>query len=179
MKQHERKSTRAIPAPRAALVAHVLKVQKSIRTCADCGLCCTEAHNSVRILASEAQRIADYLSSLPAVRQADLRRRLKATVQRAKMRGNAKVNYTCSFLEKDMTCVLPMTVKPVACLAFNPLTPLDCDQEPEWYAKAHVGESKATCALEGKEVLRPIPVAVLRAQDAATATLRKAARHPR
>ena|GEM_PF-5603491 len=163
------------PGVRQRLERHVVEVQKTVRTCAGCGLCCTEAHNSVRIVSSEAERIAAHLQTLSTTRRAALLARVAQSIDHYGLRATKKQNYTCPFLEQDLTCALPLQVKPVACLAFNPLTPDACDQEPEWYAEAHAPELKASQKQASKPALKPIPVALMNAlrDSAASATSRR------
>src|SRR5436190_24219838 len=105
---------------RAQLVEHVRDVQRNVRTCEGCGLCCTEAYNSVRILPIEASRIATHLASLPEARQKNLVSRTTASIERYRLEPRTERQpYTCPFLESDFSCALPFDVKPVACLAFN------------------------------------------------------------
>ncbi len=150
---------------RTELERHVIEVQQTIRTCADCGLCCTDAFNSVEILPIEAHRVAQHLESLPEARREALVARLEATVARYELdrRGSSKRRYTCSFLEPDASCCLPLGVKPVACLAFNPLTPDACDMEPDHYHAAHdpVELENRAHSLPPKKL--PIPLAILAA----------------
>ncbi len=139
-------------------------VQENVRTCQDCGLCCTEAHNAAEILPVEAERVAEHLRGLPPGERRGLVARLEATVKHYQLpkRGEL-VRYTCSFLQKDMTCALPLSVKPTVCLSFNPLTEDACDQESEWFHRVH-DECEADNTLRGFASERlPIPVAVLRA----------------
>ncbi len=140
---------------------HVLEVQETVRTCADCGLCCTEAHNSVRIVASEARRIAAHLALLEPRRRAELMARVEGSIKKYRLTASRKTHYTCPFLEADMRCAIPLDVKPVACLAFNPLTQDACDQEPEWYAAAHEVEVTASRVGMEEPSLKPIPVALM------------------
>ena len=100
----------------------------------------------------------------PARPRADLERRLRATIARYGLRrGGERKRYTCAFLEPDMRCALPLSVKPVACLSFNPLTPVDCDQEPEWYQPVHDEVLRASRAAAISTRRAPIPVVVLEA----------------
>ena len=148
---------------RAALQRHVLSVQRRVRTCTGCGLCCTEPWNSQAILPWEAARIADHLAALPAARRAELLERERRAVARWRLAraGRRLAHYTCSFLQPDMSCALPLEVKPVACLSFNPLTPDACDQEPEWHARAGAEVEAANRAAGLPARRRPIPLAVL------------------
>jgi Fe-S-cluster containining protein len=151
-----------VPPRRAALQKHVLEVQRTVRTCAGCGLCCTAAHNTMTILPLEAERILAHLARLPARRREALLARARAAVARWRLsRAGGPRRYTCSFLEPDMSCALPLQVKPVACLSFNPLTPDACDQEPEWFerAGAEVAAANRRAGRAGRR--RPIPAALL------------------
>src|SRR5262249_48918177 len=156
-----------VPPGRAALQRHVLEVQRTIRTCTGCGLCCTAAHNTMTILPLEAGRIVAPLRRLPAPRREALLARARAAVARWRLaRAGGLRHYTCSFLEPDMSCALPLHVKPVACLSFNPLTPDACDQEPEWLERAGA-EVAADNRRAGRPARRrPIPAAVLKAAEA-------------
>lgn len=151
-----------IPPGRAALQRHVLQVQRTIRTCAGCGLCCTEAFNTLQILPWEARRIVGHLQRLPAAQREALLERARAAVARHRLgRARGLPHYTCSFLEPDMRCALPLSIKPAACLSFNPLTPDHCDQEPEWFERAGA-EALAANRRAGLPARRaPIPRAVL------------------
>ncbi len=147
---------------------HVQDVQRRVRTCTGCGLCCTETWNSQAILPIEAARIADHLRRLPAARREELLERARRAVARWRLeRGRRLAHYTCSFLEPDMSCALPLDVRPVACLSFNPLTPDVCDQEPRWFARAGAEIESANRAAGLPDVRRPIPLAVLQAHAAA------------
>lgn len=152
-----------VPPERAALQAHVLDVQRRIRSCAGCGACCTEAYNTMQVLPIEGRRIAGHLARLPPARRAALLERARAAVARWSLRRPGLRRYTCSFLEPDLTCALPADVKPVACLSFNPLTPDRCDQEPDWFEGAwrELRAANRAAALPARR--RPIPVAVLEA----------------
>jgi len=151
-----------VPPGRAALQQHVLDVQRTIRTCTGCGLCCTAAHNAMTILPVEGERIVAHLRRLPARRRDELLARARAAVARWRLREARGVRrYTCSFLEPDMSCALPLDVKPVACLSFNPLTPDACDQEPEWFQRAGAEVAAVNRAAGRPARRRPIPLAVL------------------
>ncbi len=156
-----------IPPGRAALQRHVLRVQRTIRTCTGCGLCCTAAYNTLQILPWEARRIVEHLRQLPAGRLDGLLERARAAVARHRLgRARGLPRYTCSFLEPDMSCALPLDSKPVACLSFNPLTPDRCDQEPGWFERAGA-EALAANRAAGLPARRaPIPRAVLEAAAA-------------
>src|SRR5688572_13480755 len=85
--------------PRAALEAHVVEVQRTIRSCAGCGLCCTSAHNAVQILPLEAERVARWIEAQPAERSAELRARVERTIRRHRLEDDAEPRlYTCAFL---------------------------------------------------------------------------------
>lgn len=159
-------SAAALPG-RARLERHVLAVQRDIRSCAGCGMCCTAAHNSMRILPWEAQRIATHLRTLSVARRNALVARLRVTSQRYRLAGSRRreTAYTCSFLEDDLTCALPLGVKPVACLSFNPLTPDACDQEPEWFARAADEVTRRNTEAGLSDEVEAIPRAVLRALE--------------
>lgn len=158
---------------RARLERHVQAVQRTVRACAGCGLCCTATYNSVAILPWEARRIAAHLASLAPARRTTLLDRARLAVERFRLArpGRGLRHYTCAFLEPDLTCALPLGVKPAACLSFNPLTPERCDQEPEWFAGAGAEAEAANRAagLPGRRT--PIPLAVLDATGERT-TLR-------
>jgi len=165
----KRRPAEDVPPGRAALQRHVLEVQRTIRTCTGCGLCCTEPWNSMTILPREADRIVAHLRRLPAARRDALLERARRAVQRWRLRrARGLPHYTCGFLEPDMSCALPFDVKPVACLSFNPLTPDRCDQEPEWFARAGEEVEAEQRAAGGEARRRPIPVAVLDAWSRAT-----------
>src|SRR5687768_4635001 len=103
---------------RAQLIEHVRTVQRDVRSCEGCGLCCTEAYNSVRILPTEAGRIATHLGTLPEARRKTLVVRMGAAIRKFRLEPRLdRQPYTCPFLEADFTCTLPFDVKPVACLA--------------------------------------------------------------
>jgi Fe-S-cluster containining protein len=156
-------SAMAVPPARAALQRHVLEVQRTIRSCTGCGLCCTAAHNTMTILPLEAERIAAHLQRQPAAGREALLERARQAVARWRLRERGLRHYTCSFLEPDMSCALPLHVKPVACLSFNPLTPDACDQEPEWFGSAGREVAEANRAAGRAARRRPIPQAVLEA----------------
>src|SRR5262245_4626762 len=129
---------------RIELIEHVRSVQREVRTCEGCGLCCTETYNSVRILPVEARRIADHLASLPTTRRAALDARILESIRRFRLEPRVERQpYTCPFLEADFTCALPFDVKPVACLAFNPVTPDHCEMEVALFDRAHEEETRA------------------------------------
>jgi Fe-S-cluster containining protein len=147
--------------PRRELERHVLDVQRTIRSCSGCGLCCTQSFNAVQILPPEGERIARHLASLPAERRAELEERVARTIRRHHLRDDAAPRrYTCAFLEADFRCALPLDVKPVACLAFNPITPDSCDQEPERYHAAHAEVEREDASRRRRGGLRAIPIAV-------------------
>jgi len=166
----------AAPA-RAALERHVVQVQRTIRTCTGCGLCCTATYNTMQILPWEGARIAAHLQNLPASRRDTLVGRLRAAVRRWRLRRSDRdraagrlLHYTCAFLEPDMSCALPLDIKPVACLSFNPLSADSCDQEPHWFRRAGQ-EVEARNRAAGLPMQRePIPVAALAALDDADRT---------
>ncbi len=150
---------------RAELERHVVATQRSIRSCSGCGLCCTEAYNAVHVLPIEGERIARWLRAAPAkLRDALAARVGRALDQQPRLRtSKAGERYTCPFLEPDFRCALPLDVKPIACLAFNPITPDRCDQEPGRYHAAHAPLAEENRALGLERRLRSIPAAVARA----------------
>ncbi len=151
--------------PRAELIAHVRAVQRSIRSCTGCGLCCTVAHNSVQILPIEGRRIAGWIEGLGVTDVRVWKKRLRRTIRRFRLRPAAAANYTCTFLGPDFRCALPFDVKPVACLSFNPIEAERCDQDASWYARVHAPVA-AQNAEEGRpEALSPIPVTVIGAWE--------------
>lgn len=144
------------------LEQHVLGIQKSVRSCEGCGLCCTEAYNSVQILPVEALRIVRHLDGLPPDRKRELVHRLRVATARHGLRdGGPKKTYTCGFLEKDMRCALPLHVKPVACLAFNPVDRDRCEMDEPRYFGAHAAVEDANAAAHFPDQKRSIPAAVL------------------
>lgn len=157
------KDSSEIERRRGALEAHVVAVQQSVRSCAGCGLCCTESYNVVQVLPIEGERIARHLDTLPAAERARMVARLRRCVDRYRLGDGTKPRrYTCAFLESDFRCALPLTVKPVACLAFNPITADACDQEPARYRAAHEPLAAENLRRGHDSRLRSIPVAVLR-----------------
>ena len=151
---------------RRELVDHVLRVQASIRTCEGCGQCCTEAFNSVAILPVEAVRIAGHMKTWPSDKRAAFGERLEAAVSRWRLSTTGKNrNYTCPFLEADMSCALPFDVKPTACLAFNPVTPDACEMDPKRFDAAHAPQASRNAEAGFPERRVAIPVAVLAALD--------------
>ncbi|HMS16253.1 MAG TPA: hypothetical protein PKA37_05385 [Planctomycetota bacterium] len=151
---------------RLELEAHVGSVQDSIRSCRDCGLCCTKAHNSAQILPIEALRIAQHLLDLPEARRQELVSRLQATTQENGLKmGGPAVPYTCSFLNSDATCALPRSIKPTLCLSFNPLDEDTCDQEPDWFFPTHDVDVIRNLRASLPKVQSSIPPAVLAALD--------------
>jgi Fe-S-cluster containining protein len=146
---------------RKALERHVVATQQRVRSCAGCGLCCTATYNVVQILPIEADRIVRFLATLPTAKQREFEARLAKTVKRNQLEDDATPRrYTCSFLEADFRCSLPLDVKPIACLAFNPITPDACDQEPDWYHRAHDAVAAENQSLGLDMSLRAIPIAV-------------------
>lgn len=149
---------------RLALEAHAARVQERIRSCAGCGLCCTEAYNTAQILPVEALRIAAHLLALPTPRRDELVRRLERTTQSKGLRlDSPAVPYTCPFLERDATCALPRTVKPTLCLSFNPIAADSCDQEPGRFFPAYDVERARNRRANLPSSPSPIPPAVLAA----------------
>jgi Fe-S-cluster containining protein len=147
----------------------VLDVQRTIRTCEGCGLCCTDAYNAVKILPLEARRIVRHLEGLPRAVREDLLALVEQAVARYRLRADGpKIRYTCPFLEPNLGCALPLHVKPTACLSFNPVDPDRCEQEPEWYFPAHDREEAENreAGLAPEET--PLPVAVLAAHGDGT-----------
>ncbi|MEW6741356.1 MAG: pseudouridine synthase [Planctomycetota bacterium] len=137
-------------------------MQRTVRSCTGCGLCCTETFNTVRILPVEAACIVRYLERLTEARRAELVERLRATVRRYRLRVGARPKrYTCSFLEKDLTCALPFDVKPVACLAFNPQTPDRCDMDSSRYEEAYEPLALRNAREQRSRRRSAIPLAVL------------------
>jgi Fe-S-cluster containining protein len=148
---------------RGALIRHVERVQQTVRSCAGCGLCCTAAHNAVSILPFEAQRIARHLRTLPARRAGDLLRRIGQAIRRFRLRRGVATFFTCPFLERDATCALPLDVKPLACLSFNPVEPLDadrCEQDEPRFRRVFPAVESANRAAGLPATSSPIPVAV-------------------
>ena len=141
----------------------MVEVQRTVRTCEGCGLCCTEAFNSVRVLPVEGERIARHLATLDEARRRELTRRMERSITRFGLEREGKPRYTCPFLGPDLRCALPLDVKPVACLSFNPWTPDHCDQEPDWYESAHAEVERQNRAAGLPERKDAIPVAVRRA----------------
>jgi Fe-S-cluster containining protein len=152
--------------PRQHLVDHVLETQRTVRSCTGCGLCCTAAYNTVRILPIEAARIAQHVGGLEVGRRRLLIARLRATVARFALgTGSRPKLYTCSFLEPDQTCALPFDVKPVACLAFNPIHDDRCEMDDVRFFAAHDPIEKANGQQGWPDRRSPIPVAVLSVLD--------------
>ncbi len=148
------------------LIQHVLRVQRTIRTCEGCGQCCTEAFNSVAILPVEARRVAVHVATWSADRQKAYRARIESAIEQFSLRvGGKNRNYTCPFLESDMSCALPFDVKPVACLAFNPVSPDACEMDPRRFDAAHATAAARNQEAGFPERRVPIPVAVLAALD--------------
>ncbi|HYC76182.1 MAG TPA: pseudouridine synthase [Planctomycetota bacterium] len=146
---------------RRRLVEHVLDVQRTIRTCERCGECCTDRHNTVRILPAEAERIAEHLRGAAAARRAEFEARLAAAVERYRLKpGDGAKRYTCPFLEEDRSCALPFDVKPTACLSFNPLSPDRCDMQSELFDAAHAAVEAANAAAAFVRRRVAIPVGV-------------------
>lgn len=137
------------------------EVQRTIRSCAGCGLCCTEAFNAVQILPIEADRIANHLLGEGPASVAKWEKRLAKTVKKYGLADDGKPRkYTCAFFEADFRCALPIDVKPIACLAFNPIHEDACDQEPDWYHRAHAPVEKSNSESQLRNELRAIPIAV-------------------
>lgn len=127
-------------------------------------MCCTESYNVVQILPLEGETIAAHLQTLPPLERENWIARLERCVARFRLGDGSKPRrYTCAFLESDFRCALPLTVKPIACLAFNPITADSCDQEPERYHDAHAPIESANRLASKDDTLRSIPVSVLRA----------------
>jgi len=142
----------------------VVAVQRTLRRCEGCGLCCTDAHNGVRILPLEAQRIALHLATLASGRRAALLARVTAAVARYRLdAAPGKVRYTCPFLNPSQECALPLHVKPTACLSFNPLDLDRCAQEPEWFFPTHDREVEENRRAGLPPDEASLPVAVLAA----------------
>jgi Fe-S-cluster containining protein len=99
---------------RRDLVEHVLRVQSAVRTCEGCGQCCTEAFNSVAILPIEAVRIATHMADWARKNAPPSNAASKTPSSVGVSPSVTQRNYTCPFLEADMTCALPFDVKPVA-----------------------------------------------------------------
>ncbi len=153
-------------AARRALIAHVIEVQSTIRTCEACGECCTDQRNTMRILPVEAERIAAHLRGPMKDRREEFVRRMKATVARYSLKpGQGKKRYTCSFLEEDLTCALPFDVKPVGCLGFNPVDVDFCDMDGEKSAPAFAAEQALNTNDGFVDSRAPIPYGVLAALD--------------
>lgn len=148
---------------RAQLLEHVLERQQQVRSCAGCGLCCTAAHNAIRILPIEADRIAAWMRTQTRQRYLALKARIQNAIRRFRLVAGKPGRYTCPFLEKDLRCALPFEQKPVACLTFNPITQDHCDQEPKWFRRAHPPVSDQNRRAGLPDLASPIPVAV---QDA-------------
>lgn len=145
---------------RDQLQAHVVDVQRTVRSCAGCGLCCTVEHNAVAILPIEAERIAAHLETLPMTRRQAFRRRVSRVIQKFRLRTRVAAFYTCPFLERDFTCALPMDVKPTACLSFNPLHAERCEQEAGWFHRVHDDLERENQRRGLTTVASPIPVAI-------------------
>ncbi len=151
----------AAEAARGRLVAHVLDVQARIRSCAGCGECCTARFNSVRILPVEARRIAEHLATLSPAQGRELLGRIRRAIARSGLRRGGPVRrYRCPFLEEDRTCAVPLDVKPVACLAFNPVHVERCEMETMRFFAAHDPVEAANARLGLPPERLPIPLAV-------------------
>lgn len=125
-------------------------------------MCCTEAYNAVQILPIEADRVVRHLETLDLDSRKKWVERLRRTVERYRLGNGVRPRrYTCAFLEDDFRCGLPLDVKPIACLAFNPIHEEACDQEPTWYHDAHDPLEAENRERRRDERLRSIPVAVL------------------
>ncbi len=157
---------------RAELIQHMKAVQRSIRDCAGCGLCCTGAKNAVQILPLEGQRIAAWIErqGSPAVHA--WRQRLPRAVRRFHLGRGAACAYTCPFLTPEFRCTLPASVKPVVCLSFNPVERERCELEHAWYRRVFAGVTRRNAAAGLPERLAPIPVAVLEALNSKPASRR-------
>ncbi|MFH2000585.1 MAG: pseudouridine synthase [Planctomycetota bacterium] len=144
-----------------SLVRKVLEVQQKVRTCTDCGICCTAEFNCVCILPIEAIRIADYLRNLNPELRAGLEKRIAGVCERYRLgKSRKRKPYTCPFLEEDRTCALPFEKKPIACLCFNPLHPDRCEMNGKWFAVFYSSVERENKDLGLPCGHVPIPVAV-------------------
>jgi Fe-S-cluster containining protein len=151
-------------AEREKLIHRMRRIQASVRSCAGCGLCCTRAHNSVRIMAVEARHIARYVAGRSPARRAAFRARLRKAIQDHGLRADGvSRRYTCPFLEADLRCALPLHIKPTACLAFNPLDRDRCDMDADLLASAYRSLEKLSMRRQAPTDRHAIPIAVLAA----------------
>ena len=156
---------------RRALIAKMRRKQKMAFSCVGCdGRCCTSLYNRMRITPLEARHIARYLSRIfgrdPSARE-EILARLHESIRRFSLKRSEKPQaYTCPFFRtRGHLCMLPASVKPVGCLAFNPDRTARCDLDPLLFLPAN---QTAKGAAHGPAW--PIPVAVLDALDSLDAS---------
>lgn len=118
----------------------------------------------MRTLPVEAERIAAHLRGPLSGRREEFETRMREAVTKYRLRpGASPKRYTCPFLEPDRSCALPFDVKPVGCLAFNPVNVDACDMDGARFAPAYA-EVQRENEEDGFPATRaPIPVGVLAA----------------
>ncbi|MBI4882350.1 MAG: hypothetical protein HY812_22210 [Planctomycetes bacterium] len=157
---------------RAELIEQMKTAQQGIRDCAGCGLCCTAARNAVQILPIEGRGIAAWIERQGTAAARDFQQRLLRAIRRFHLGRGAARTYTCPFLTPEFRCALPASVKPVACLSFNPIERERCELEKRWYQRAFAGVKRQNARARLPSVLQPIPVAVLEALKTGSAPRR-------
>jgi Fe-S-cluster containining protein len=158
------------PNGRTILIEEMNRLKELEITCSNCaGDCCTFKSNSMQISPPEAKVIRAHLEqtgrwSEPLVnllRDCVNQFRLNIEIPRSGARANIRRTYTCPFFTPGPRgCSLPKDVKPLGCLAFNPVikgaTGLvsKCQSNQGLLKRA---DDQATPQLEKK----PIPLALL------------------
>jgi len=135
-------------------------------SCQKCvGHCCTSKSNSMQITKAEAHDIYQHLKKEGLINQ-DLIDKLNETIELYRLevempalgkKINFRRTYTCSFYTPGATgCSLPFAVKPLGCLAFNPI------EEKSYELLNCLSDQKLLEIVSEKNSPKlPIPLAVL------------------
>ncbi len=112
---------------RRTLIDQLEGLEAQRMSCRGCpGTCCTFEANSMMVTPLEALELIGYLQGARKLLP-DLREKLQSTVDRYRLeakfsgaRSYLRKTYTCPFfIEGELGCPLPRSVKPYGCLAFN------------------------------------------------------------
>lgn len=148
---------------RDQLIEKMAQLENRQISCAGCpGHCCTYKHNSMMITQVEARTIVDYLKQTSDL--ATVEKKLQNCVEEFRLNYDLpgigkkplRRTYTCPFFKGEaLGCSLPFDIKPIGCLAFNPVAGgvqgVDCRSDFEGINTDEIPQvAKA-----------PIPVAIL------------------
>lgn len=135
------------------------EASRDVLSCAGCGKCCTREFNSVRVLPVEAAHFLGHLRAMPAARRAEIAARAARAVADLGLADGAPGRlYDCPLQAADGRCILPIHVKPLACLSFGPRAGAMCDLDLPLYSAAWPAVERANRALGHDAARRAIPV---------------------